>query len=252
MDKNEKKIWQLYKKTKRKELLEKIVEENLNIVHYYANRLYIFTSHTMEKDDLYSAGVMGLLDAIEKFDMSKNASFKTYASIRVRGSIIDEIRKVDWVPRSVRKKSKDIDAAINHYLNEHGSMPTDKEIAAELDLTIEEYYKITDNLGPSFVSSLDIEVYSSKDGDKIKLKEMLKDNSQENYEEKRIRENIRRNIIESIGNLPENEKLVISLYYYENLTLKEIAMILEVTESRISQIHSSALNKLRVMLNSLK
>jgi len=252
MDADETKLWELYKKTKRSELLEKLVEKYLNIVHYFANKLHVFTSNVLEREDLYSAGIVGLLEAIDRFDLEKGVSFQTYASIRIKGAIIDEIRRVDWVPRSIRQKSKSIDAAVNNLFSEKGVMPTDEEIAEELELSLQEYYNITDNLGPLFLSSLDTRLYLDSDGEDIDVRDTIEDTGEISIEENIIRERIRERIASSISSLPEKEKLVISLYYYEDLNLKEIAMVLDVTESRVSQMHSSALNKLRVILKASK
>ncbi|MCD4829324.1 MAG: FliA/WhiG family RNA polymerase sigma factor [Candidatus Cloacimonetes bacterium] len=246
MEADEKKLWELYHKTKRRELLEKIVEKYLYLVHYLAGKLNIFSSSSMEKDDLYSAGVMGLLDAIEKFDPEKGVEFQTFATIRVRGSIIDEIRRTDWVPRSVRQKSKHIDAAIHSLFNRLGRMPSDSQVAEELDISLDEYYHITDNLGPMFLASLDSAI-KGDGGQDLFVSDIVEDTG-EGVEAEMQRHNLRRGIIKAIGQLPEREKLVISLYYYEELTLKEIGMVLDVTESRVSQMHSSALMKLRNLL----
>lgn len=246
MDADEKKLWELYHKTKRRELLEKIVEKHLHLVHYLAGKLNIFSSSSMDRDELYSAGVMGLLDAIEKFDPEKGVEFQTFATIRVRGSIIDEIRRTDWVPRSVRQKSKHIDAAIHTLFNRLGRMPSDGEVAEELEISIDEYYQITDNLGPMFLASLDTAI-ASEGGNQLHISDIVEDTS-EGLEEEMQHRNLRHRIIEAIGQLPDREKLVISLYYYEELTLKEIGMVLDVTESRVSQMHSSALLKLRNLL----
>ncbi|PID28766.1 MAG: FliA/WhiG family RNA polymerase sigma factor [Candidatus Cloacimonadota bacterium] len=246
MDTQEIKLWELYKKNGRKELLEKIVVKYLNIVHYHANKLLVYTSGSIDKDDLYSAGVMGLLEAIEKFDLEKGVKFSTFSSIRIRGAIIDEIRSIDWVPRSIRQKSKKIDAATHHLFNKLERMPSDEEIAEELEISLEDYYKITDHLGPLFLASLETEIAS--DGDRLKIRDIVKDDSQEDFEEKLLKQRYREKIISSVSLLPDKEKLVISLYYYENLNLKEIGSVLNVTESRVSQLHSSALIKLRNFL----
>ena len=140
MDSEEKKLWELYKKTGRSDLQEKIVLKYLNLVHYIANKLVSFSSPTLDKDDLYSAGIIGLLEAIERYDPEKNSEFKAYAGLRIKGSVIDEIRRFDWVPRSVRKKAKLLDSTIHRLFSELHRLPSDDEIAEELELTIEEYY----------------------------------------------------------------------------------------------------------------
>ncbi len=252
MDAEEKKLWQLYRKTGRHELMEVIVEKYLHIVHYLANKLSIFSSGTLDREDLYSAGVIGLIEAMQKFDPERGFEFQTFATIRVRGAIIDEIRRTDWVPRSVRKKSKRIDAAIHALFNSLGRMPTDEEIAEELDMTIEEYYQITDNLGPLFLASLDAVVPTDGEGNAMHIADVIEDPSESSAEEKYLQQNLRKRISDAISELPDKEKLVVALYYYEELTLKEIGMVLDVTESRVSQMHSSALMKLRSVLKNVK
>ena len=245
MDAEERKLWELYKSTGRAELQEKIVMKYLSLVHYLAHRLVSFSTPTLDRDDLYSAGIIGLLEAIERFDLTKNVSFKTFATLRVKGAIIDEIRRFDWVPRSVRKKSKMLDAAIHKLFSELDRLPTDHEIAEELELTLTEYYQLTDSIGPLFLSSLD----NSLDSERGEQNYASMVSDEYDAEENRNKEIMKENLLQSIHDLPERERHVISLYYYENLNLKEIAAVLEVTESRVSQIHSSALNKLRTMLN---
>ena len=244
MDAEEIKLWELYKSTGRPELQEKIVIKYLKLVHYLAHKLVSFSTPTLDRDDLYSAGVIGLLEAIERFDLSKNVSFNTFATMRIKGAIIDEIRRFDWVPRSVRKKSKMIDATIHRLFAELDRMPTDKEIADELELTMTEYYQLTDSIGSLYLTSLDT-IVESEHGDQS-YANTLSDHYDADVEAHK--EAMKENLIESIQALPERERVVISLYYYENLNLKEIAAVLEVTESRVSQIHSSAINKLRAML----
>ena len=244
MDLEEKKLWELYKRTGRPELQEKIVLKYLKLVHFLSNRLVRFTTSSLDKDDLYSAGVIGLLEAIERFDIEKNVEFKTYATLRIKGAIIDEIRRFDWVPRTVRKKSKLLDATVHRLFSELNRLPTDEEIAEELGVTMDEYYQLTDNIGPLYISSLD-NVYDTDKGEQS-FNEMISDERDAEIEEsKRI---MRENLASGIEDLPEKERLVVTLYYYENLNLKEIGAVLEVSESRVSQIHSSAISKLRTIL----
>jgi RNA polymerase sigma factor for flagellar operon FliA len=244
MDIDEMKLWELYKKTGRSELQEKIVIKYLNLVHYLANKLVRFSTPSLDRDDLYSAGVIGLLEAIERFDVEKNVEFKTYASLRIKGAIIDEIRRFDWVPRSVRKKSKLLDATIHRLFSEFNRLPSDEELAAELEITLEEYYQLTDSIGPLYLSSLDNVIDKDK-GDQEFYNAIPDAYDPEEEENKRLLKEL---LIECIQGLPERERLVITLYYYENLNLKEIGAVLEVTESRVSQIHSAAISKLRAMI----
>ncbi|MCB5251080.1 MAG: FliA/WhiG family RNA polymerase sigma factor, partial [Candidatus Cloacimonetes bacterium] len=207
----------------------------------------IYASKSLDKDDLYSAGVIGLLEAIERFDHTKGVEFKTYAGFRIRGAIIDEIRRFDWVPRSVRQKAKKIDSAIHYLFSTTNQMPSDDEIAKELDISLEEYYQITDNLGPMFLYSLDSEEANQNPSYSTSESEMV-DNQFEDYESEKLKQEMKTKLMKGIQSLPEKERIVISLYYYEQLNLKEIGVIIGVTESRVSQIHSSAIVKLRNMI----
>lgn len=248
MDNEEKKLWELYKKTGNPDLQEDLVVRYLRLVHFIANRLVVYASKSLDKDDLYSAGVIGLLEAIERFDVSKGIEFKTFAGYRIRGAIIDEIRRFDWVPRSVRQKSKKIDSAIHYLFSKNNAMPSDEEIADELEISLDDYYKITDNLGPMFLSSLDNEEQFFE-GHTNTNENQLIDDQIENYEIEKYKQAMKKKLMQSIQELPERERIVISLYYYEQLSLKEIGVIIGVTESRVSQIHSSAIIKLRNSIN---
>ncbi len=251
MHSEEKKLWELYKKTGSRQLQEKLVTEYLDIVSILANKLLIFTSSGMTKDDLYSAGVMGLLEAIERFDHNSGYEFRTFASKRVRGSMIDEIRRVDWVPRSVRQKSRNLDKAIHILYNKLERMPSDIEIAEQMELSVEDYYKMTDKLGPMFISSLDERIGGAGGEDNLHYEDVIEDKHENSFESRLLKEKLRKNIIQAIKELPQREKLVVSLYYYEELTLKEIGKILEVSESRICQIHSSAIFKLKSSMKDM-
>jgi RNA polymerase sigma factor for flagellar operon FliA len=244
MDIEERKLWELYKRTGRSDLQEKIVMKYLNLVHYLSHRLVSFSTPSLDRDDLYSAGVIGLLEAIERFDLEKEVEFKSYATLRIKGAIIDEIRRFDWVPRSVRKKSKQLDATVHRLFSQLNRMPTDEEIAEELEISVDEYYQLTDSIGPLFVMSLD----STIDGDRgdMHFADMMSDNYDADIESNK--EKLKVALAEGISSLPEKERLVISLYYYENLNLKEIGAVLGVSESRVSQIHSSAIGKLRSVM----
>jgi len=245
MDVEERKIWELYKRTGRKELQEQLVNKYLNLVHYLAHRLVSFSGPSLDRDDLYSAGVIGLLEAIERYDFEKNTEFKSYAMLRIKGAIIDEIRRFDWIPRSVRKKAKTLDVTIHRLFSSLNRMPTDEEIATELDISVDEYYQLTDSLGSMFLFSIDATTEgedSSRD-----FSNALSDGYDSDVE--RHKTQLKDGLIESIQKLPEKERLVISLYYYENLNLKEIGNVMGVSESRVCQIHSSAVSKLRSLVN---
>lgn len=243
-------LWESYKQNPSRDLLEQIVLKYLDVVHILANKLLIYTSRQLTRDDLYSAGVTGLLDAIERFDHTLGIKFKTFATKRIRGAIIDEIRKNDWVPRSVRYNSKKLDKAIEKLYQKNGQMPSDSEIAKELELSINDYYKLTDNLGPMFLGSIDDKVSKSETGENLYIKDVVKDPKSDLSYENTRKEIQKKRLTKAISELPKKEKLVIALYYYEDLTLKEIGKVLDVSESRICQIHSSALYKLKTVLTN--
>lgn len=251
MQPDEHQLWENYKKTGSRELLDKLVTRYLDLVYILANKLVVFTGHMLDKDELYSAGVMGLLEAIERYDPTTGFEFKTFAGRRIRGAIIDEIRRHDWVPRSVRRKSRRIDTAVSALYNKLGRMPTDSEVATELGLDMQDYYNLTDKLGPMFLSSLDEQIGGDSD-DNLHLEDVIEDSRMEDMELTHRRDKLRKALISAIAALPEKEKLVIALYYYEELTLKEIGEVLHVSESRVCQIHSSAIFKLRGLMLSAR
>ncbi len=237
-------LWEEYIKTKSSMVKEKIILEYASLVKIVAGRLSMYLGYNVEYDDLVGYGIFGLIDAIDKFDYSKGIKFETYASLRIRGSILDQIRKMDWIPRSLRQKQKKIDAAITKLESELGRQVTDGEIAKELEITEEEYINWQGQTNVSNVVSLDeyIEVGGEKGIDTIKQ------NPFDRPEEVIEKQEVKRLLIEALEILTEKEKKVILLYYYEELTLKEISSILEVSESRISQLHTKALMKMKEKL----
>lgn len=227
------KLWLNYSKSKDKETKNIIIENYIGLVKIVAGRMYNYYGSKVEYDDLLGYGVLGLIDSIDKFDISKNIKFETYAQIRIRGSIIDNIRKLDWIPRSLRKKSKDLQNAILDLENSLGRSPEKKEIAEKLGIPINELEILLSDVSTFNVHSLE-ELLLDK-GDFYNKDNI---NSPEDaYEGKELKEDL----ANSINNLSKNERLVISLYYYDELTYKEIGQILDLSESRISQIHSKAI-----------
>lgn len=233
-------IWDEYIKTKNKELKMLLIEHYVHLVKIVAGRLGIYLNQYIDNDDLVSYGVIGLIDAIDKFDKEKNVKFETYASLRIRGAILDEIRKLDWIPRTLRKKQKDLDKAYMYLENKLGRPPHDTEIAEYLNISVEEYYALVNDINIAALISIDEypnQVETIKD-----TNAELPYNSIELQEQKEI-------LKEAINKLPEREKQVILLYYYEELTLKEISHVLEVSESRISQLHTKGVSRLRMSLS---
>lgn len=236
---NKDELWIKYSKTKDQKIKQLLIEEYLYLVKIMAGRMYNYYGSKVEYDDLIGFGVMGLIDSIERYDVTKNIKFETYAQIRIRGTIIDNIRKLDWIPRSLRKKSKEIQNSMMNLENKLGRTPSNTELADFLDIPIEDVESILADISTFNMTSLE-EILINKGEHNID--DDKRENTPENiYEEKELKE-ILANIIDG---LPKKEKTVISLYYYEELTYKEIGHILELSESRISQIHSKAILEIK-------
>ena len=206
----------------------------------------------VEFDDLVGFGQFGLLDAINKYDPEKNVKFKTYAVTRIRGSMIDELRVLDWVPRSVRQKAREIEDAIVDVESRLGRPASDAEIAASMGISEEEFQQTVMRVSGTSVLSLDDVWYSGDDSDHVSIGDSIESPASYNPDVIVEREEIRRVIIESIKELPEKEKMVLVLYYHEDLTFKEIGQVLNVSESRISQLHSKANLRLRAKLTNIR
>jgi len=228
------------------------VEKYSPLVKHVAGRIAIGMPQNVEFEDLVSYGVFGLLDAIEKFDPSREIKFKTYAMTRIRGSVFDELRSVDWIPRSIRQKAKQLEGIIAMLENKEGKKVEDEEIAKELGVSMEEYNSLLAKLsGTSLVSLNDI-WFLGDENDEVSFMETLESPMNMNPDNIIEKEEIKNVIVDAIKGLPEKEKKVIVLYYYEDLTLKEIGEVLEVTESRISQLHTKAVARLRSKLSKVK
>lgn len=238
-----KKLWDEYIKNKAPELREKIILEYAPLVKTVAGRLSMYLGYNVEYEDLISYGIFGLIDAIDKFDTMKEVKFETYASLRIRGSILDQIRKMDWIPRTIRQKQKKIDSVIKEIEMETGKNATDEEIAVKLGITEEEYIDWQSQMKITGLVSLNEYVEQGSDvaQDCNQYTAARFEDPEENIEKQELMKVLR----ESLELLTEKEAKVITLYYYEELTLKEISSILEVSESRISQLHTRALQKMR-------
>lgn len=242
--------WARYKSTGDPKAREELLLAYAPLVRYVASRLAIGLPANLDVDDLISYGFFGLADAIERFDPSREVKFETYATRRIRGSIIDGLRSVDWVPRSVRQKSKEIERAIAALESEYGRPPDDREVAAYLGIELDEYYARLGEVSAVGLISLD-EVWAGAEPDdeaNLSLGQMIADASSDDPEAQAERNELRRVLAEAIDRLPERERLVIALYYYEELTLKEIGQVLSVSESRVSQLHTKAMLRLRAAL----
>lgn len=203
---------------------------------------------SVDVGDLESFGFFGLLDALEKYDAARNTKFETYATTRIRGAIIDGLRSLDWVPRSTRSKARLVERQIYELTNDLGRTPTNEEVAAALGLGLEEYYGILSELKGANLFSLDEAAASDQTADNLKILDLVVDQAllpdQQVVEQESVEE-----LAAAIEELPEREQLVLALYYHEDLTLKEIGHVLQVSESRVSQIHTKAIMTLRKRLS---
>ena len=235
-----KKLWDKYMKTKSPELREQLILEYANVVNLVAGRLSMYLGYTVEYDDLVGYGIFGLIDAIDKYDLTKNVKFETYASLRIRGAILDQIRKMDWIPRTVRQRQKKMDDAIKQIEMRTGKTVTDEELARELGLTEDELGNWQSQLKATNLVSLN---EFEESGSEQAIDHLHARFSQP--EDVIAEEELKKILVESLDLLTEKERKVIELYYYEEMTLKEISKILEVSESRISQLHTKALVKMK-------
>ena len=238
-----KKLWEDYAAARSPEIREKIILEYAPLVKVVAGRLSMYLGYNVEYEDLVSYGIFGLIDAIDKFDCLKDVKFETYASLRIRGAILDQIRKMDWIPRTIRQKQKRIDAAIKEIETRYGRSATDEEIAKILGITDDEYLDWQSQMKITNVVSLNefLEQGSEVPNEAGTTKSAAFDSPEEILE----RDELKKILAQALELLTEKERKVILLYYYEDLTLKEISNILEVSESRISQLHTRALQKMR-------
>ncbi len=233
-------LWDQYAKTKDPKIREELIVNFLYLVKYVAGRLFASYGSHVEFDDLASYGVFGLIDAIDKYDNNRGVKFETYAQLRIRGAIIDHLREIDWLPRSVRQKAKELEKAYSELENELGRSVSDQEISDKLGVTVEEFHKKISLVSTYSLVSLD---------DLLEQKREIADDdgilaAPDHMEGEELKETL----IDNIMLLPEKEKTIVQLYYFEELTYKEIGKILEISESRVSQLHTKAILKLKSKL----
>ncbi len=229
---------------------ENLIIEYSSLVKYIAKKIASRLPPNIELDDLISAGVIGLMDAIEKYDPTRDNKFKTYAEFRVRGTILDELRSQDWVPRSVREKSKTLEKCYAKIENEKGRQATEEEVCEELNINKEELYDLLNQVRSVMILSYDdVSQFSSMDKKILHTGSDAVNGAKNPFNEvnKRLMKKI---VANAIADLPEKQRLVLSLYYYEDLNLKEIGRVLDVTESRVSQLHTQAVIKLKNKLRA--
>ena len=234
-------LWLKYRETKSVEIRNEIAEYYLPLVRIVCGRLAVSLPQHLDKDDLLSSGFFGLLDAIDRFDITRNIKFETYAGVRIRGAMIDYLRSKDWIPVSMRQKIRKYEQTVCRLENELGRSATDEELAAALGISLEELQTLVNQCNSATV--IPLEDYLKTDA--AEMPDTNPANSTEVFE-------IKETLAKAIERLPERERIVVSLYYYEEMTLKEISLVLHLTEARISQLHTKAIFRMRGYLAQSK
>jgi RNA polymerase sigma factor for flagellar operon FliA len=247
-------LWRAYKETSDPRLREQLILHYSPLVKYVAGRVSVGLPANVEQADFVSSGIFGLIDAIEKFDPERAIKFETYAISRIRGAIIDELRALDWIPRSIRQKARAVERAYATLEVSLRRTPGDSEVAAEMGIQIEELHGIFSQLSLANVVALDELLHAPGESGEARgsLVDTLVDNAADDPEQVAETREVRRLLARAINTLPDREKTVVSLYYYEGFTLAEIGNVLGVTESRVSQIHTKAVLQLRAKLSDAR
>ena len=242
-------LWKDFKETGSKVAKDKLLLEYAPLVKYIAQRVGINLPASVDRDDLVSSGILGLVKAVETFEPERGFKFETYAGHKIRGAILDDLRAMDWVPRSVRQKARDLQRVYAKLENDLGRMPYDDEVCKELNLSMKEFEDMLSEVTPATIVSLE-EAMPDRESDSKELRiiDTIEDPGSENPLKELGFAEVKSILKEAIAALPEKEKLVIALYHYEELTLKEIGVVLDISESRVSQIHSKVILKLRSKL----
>ena len=239
-------LWRRYKTEGDSRVRERLVVAYSPLVKYVAGRTAAGLPPHVEEADLISYGLGGLMSAIDRFDLSRDIKFETYAIMRIKGAIIDELRSLDWVPRSVRSKAREIERVCARLENRLQRAPTDDEIAAELGITLAEFHHALSQISNTSLVALDeLWAISGSDGDTASLIDTIEDPKSRDPSRMLDLSEMKSRLAIAIDALPPREKIVIALYYYENLTLREIGEVLGVTESRVSQLHTKAILRLK-------
>jgi RNA polymerase sigma factor for flagellar operon FliA len=244
-------LWREYARTRDRATRDRLILTYAPLVKYVAGRLGSGLPAHVDEGDLTSYGLLGLIGAIERFDPERDIKFETYAIARIKGSIIDELRALDWVPRSVRSRARDIERAITELEAKFGRAPTDEEIADKVGITTAELEDSLTAISRSSIAALDeLWSVSGQGGDTVALIDTIEDTQGPQPQTALDATEVKEALGEAIARLPEREKLVVTLYYYEELTLREIGEVLGVTESRVSQLHTKAVLRLKARLAS--
>jgi RNA polymerase sigma factor for flagellar operon FliA len=242
-------LWRTYRRSGDQALRDRLILTYAPLVKYVAGRLGSGLPAHVDEGDLVSYGLLGLIAAIERYDPDRDVKFETYAIARIKGSILDELRAMDWVPRSVRSRAREIERAMAELESKHGRAPSDEEIATKVGITTDELEGSLTDISRSSIAALDeLWTVSGSGGDQIALIDTIEDTQGPEPQSAFAQTEMREAVADAISRLPEREKLVITLYYYEDLTLREIGEVLGVTESRVSQLHTKAILRLKARL----
>jgi len=240
--------WDRYLRDQDPEIRQRLLNRYLPLVRNVAGRMAINFPRSVELCDLINTGVIGLIEAFRNFDPDRGVKFETYAVPRIRGAILDELRSLDWVPRSTRAKAREIERALLGFENEFGRPPSDEELAAMLGITVEELHLSLEDVSKTTLLSLDEMIFREEDNRQVPRLETVEDENANIILKDLERNELQAFLVIAIDRLTAQEKLVIALYYYEELTLKEIGEVMKISESRVSQIHTKAVLKLRGMV----
>jgi RNA polymerase sigma factor FliA len=240
-------LWQRYKRTGEPGARERLILQYSPLVKYVAGRVSVGLPSSIEHGDLVSYGMFGLIDAIEKFDLHKGVKFETYAIARIRGAIIDELRSIDWIPRSVRSKAKEIERALARLESQLGRSPSEQELAAELGMALRELRTSLAQVSLTSIVALD-EPFGREENERQSLIDTLRDPHAPDPEASYQDSELKALLAEAVNRMSEREKTVIVLYYFEGMTLAQIGEVLGVTESRVCQIHTKAVLGLRAKM----
>ena len=238
-------LWLEYTRTRDRAVRDRLILTYAPLVKFVAGRLGSGLPAHVDEGDLVSYGLLGLIGAIERFDPQREIKFETYAIARIKGAIIDELRALDWVPRSVRSRAREIERAMGELERRLHRAPTDEEIAAKLGIAVSDLEDSLMEISRSSIAALDELWTVSAGGDQIALIDTIEDTQGPEPQSALAQAEMREALGEAIARLPEREKLVVTLYYYEELTLREIGEVLGVTESRVSQLHTKAILRLK-------
>jgi RNA polymerase sigma factor for flagellar operon FliA len=241
-------LWLEFRRTGDRALRDRLILTYAPLVKFVAGRLGSGLPAHVDEGDLVSYGLLGLIGAIERYDPEREIKFETYAISRIKGAIIDELRALDWVPRSVRTRARDIERAIAELERRLHRAPTDEEIADKLGITPGELEDSLTEISRSSIAALDELWTATAGGDQVALIDTIEDTSGPDPQGALAQTELKEALGEAIARLPEREKLVVTLYYYEELTLREIGEVLGVTESRVSQLHTKAILRLKARL----